>query len=238
MLATSFVGALDVSVMAVAGPSIQRGLGSSPAQVQWVVSGYALMFGLSLIPFGRLGDAMGRRRVFLLALAGFVVSSAAAGVAPSPAVLIVARLAQGLCAGAMAPQSAAMIVELFPAEERGRAFGISAAVGSIAMGLGPLAGGTILTAVGEPDGWRWIMFINVPIGVIVSRVLGRSISSALSCSVAQCWRCCCRWAKPALAVSATCGGCSWSPGQPARCSWCGSVESSLPAENRSSTPDC
>src|SRR5690348_8100235 len=94
-LTAGFMSLLDVSIVAVALPSLREGLGASPAAVQWVVSGYALTFGLALVPAGRLGDTYGRRRMFLVALAGFVACSAAAGAAQSIGMLVAARLAQG-----------------------------------------------------------------------------------------------------------------------------------------------
>jgi MFS family permease len=91
-----FMTLLDVSIVNVAVPSIERGLHASPQQIQWVVSGYALTFGLTLVPAGRLGDMLGRRRMFLIALGAFVLTSALAGAAPNPTLLVVARLLQGL----------------------------------------------------------------------------------------------------------------------------------------------
>jgi MFS family permease len=102
-----FMSLLDVSIVNVALPSIQRSLGASVAQVQWVVSGYALSFGLVLVAGGRLGDALGRRRMFLIALSGFVLTSALCGAAPSAGLLVAARLLQGLAAGMLTPQSEA-----------------------------------------------------------------------------------------------------------------------------------
>ncbi len=157
---------LDVSIVSVALPSMQQGLGTSPAQIQWVVSGYALTFGLALVPAGRLGDAIGRRTMFLGALSMFVVCSAAAGAAPNPTLLVVARLAQGLAAGALAPQNSGLIQQLFSGAERGRAFGFFGATVGISTAVGPLTGGVILALAGGPDGWRWIFFVNVPIGVL------------------------------------------------------------------------
>jgi EmrB/QacA subfamily drug resistance transporter len=166
-LASGFVSVLDSGIVSVAVPSIQRGMAASAGEVQWVVSGYALMFGLALIPAGRVGDALGRRRVFVVALAAFVVCSALAGAAPNPPVLIAARLAQGLAAGVLAPQNSAVIVQLFPDGERGRAFGVLGAVTGLAMALGPVLGGLVLALAGNADGWRWIFYVNVPIGVVV-----------------------------------------------------------------------
>jgi MFS family permease len=166
-LAAGFASVLDSGVVSVALPSIQRGMGASTAEVQWVVSGYALMFGLALIPAGRVGDAVGRRRMFVIALAAFVACSAVAGAAPNPPTLIAARLAQGLAAGVLAPQTSAVIVQLFPDSERGRAFGAFGAVTGLAMGLGPVVGGLILALAGGADGWRWIFYSTVPVGAVV-----------------------------------------------------------------------
>lgn len=102
-LVAGFMTLLDVSIVSVALPSIQRSLDADAAGAQWVVSGYALAFGLALVPAGRLGDAQGRRRMFLLVLAAFVVCSALVGAAPSIETLIAARLAQGVAAGALVP---------------------------------------------------------------------------------------------------------------------------------------
>jgi MFS family permease len=125
-LAAGFVSVLDAGIVSVAVPSIQRDLGASAAEVQWVVSGYALMFGLALIPAGRIGDALGRRRMSVVALIAFVVCSAVAGAAPNPLTLITARLAQGLAVGVLTPQNSALIVQLFPDGERGRRLARSA----------------------------------------------------------------------------------------------------------------
>jgi EmrB/QacA subfamily drug resistance transporter len=165
-LVAGFMSLLDVSIVSVALPSIQRSLGADPAAAQWVVSGYALTFGLALVPAGRLGDALGRRRMFLLALGAFVLCSAAAGAAPTTGALIAARLLQGLAAGSLAPQNSALIQSLFQGAERGRAFGRFGATVGISTAIGPVLGGVILAVAGEPDGWRWVFFVNVPIGVV------------------------------------------------------------------------
>ncbi|MGD9531132.1 MFS transporter [Pseudonocardia sp.] len=165
-LTAGFMTLLDVSIVAVALPSIQHSLATDAAGVQWVVSGYALTFGLALVPAGRVGDAMGRRRMFLLALAGFVLCSALAGMASTIGLLIAARLAQGLAAGALAPQNSALIQSLFRGEERGRAFGLFGATVGISTAVGPVVGGVLLALAGGPEGWRWIFLVNVPIGVV------------------------------------------------------------------------
>jgi EmrB/QacA subfamily drug resistance transporter len=165
-LVVGFMSLLDVSIVSVALPSLQRDLGASPATVQWVISGYALTFAMMLVPAGRLGDALGRRRMFLLGLSGFVVCSAAAGAAPTAGLLVAARLAQGLAAGCLAPQNSGLIQQLFRGAERGRAFGLFGGVVGLSTAVGPIVGGVILRLAEGPGGWRWIFFVNVPIGVV------------------------------------------------------------------------
>lgn len=171
-LVAGFMSLLDVSIVSVALPSIQAGLGTSPAGAQWVVSGYALAFGLTLVPAGRLGDALGRRRMFLLALGGFVLFSALAGAAPTTGLLIAARIAQGLAAGALAPQNSGLIQQMFSGAERGRAFGFFGATVGISTAVGPVAGGLLLTLTGD---WRWIFFVNIPIGLVALVLAARLI---------------------------------------------------------------
>ena len=165
-LTAGFMGLLDVSIVAVALPSIERSLGASTSGVQWVVSGYSLAFGLALVPAGRLGDAWGRRRMFLISLAGFVLTSALCGAAPSLFLLIVARLVQGFTAGMLNPQNSGLIQDLFRGVERGRAFGMYGASVGLSTAVGPIVGGVILAVFGGPDGWRWIFYVNVPIGLV------------------------------------------------------------------------
>ncbi|MFH8413205.1 MFS transporter [Streptomyces collinus] len=173
-LVAGFMSLLDVSIVAVALPTIQQELHASAAEVQWVVSGYALSFGLALVTAGRLGDALDRRRIFLVALSGFVLCSAACGAAPNITLLVVARLAQGLAAGFMAPQNSALIQQMFRGAERGRAFGFFGATVAISSGIGPLAGGLILALADGAQGWRWIFYVNVPIGIL-ALLLGRRL---------------------------------------------------------------
>jgi EmrB/QacA subfamily drug resistance transporter len=161
----AFMALLDVSIVNVALPSIERGLGASAVTVQWIVSGYALTFGLALVPAGRLGDALGRRRMFLIGLSAFVVTSALTGAAPTAGLLIAARLLQGIAGGMLIPQNSGLIQELFQGPERGRAFGILGATVGLATAAGPVVGGLILAAFTGPDGWRWVFYVNVPIGL-------------------------------------------------------------------------
>lgn len=123
-LVTGFMSLLDVSIVNVALPSLREGVGASEADLQWVVSGYALAFGLVLIPSGRLGDARGRRKVFVAGVTLFTLSSLAAGLAPNAEVLVAARLLQGIGGGLLNPQVSALIQQLFRGSERARAFGM------------------------------------------------------------------------------------------------------------------
>ncbi|GAA1253469.1 MFS transporter [Pseudonocardia aurantiaca] len=162
----AFMSLLDVSIVNVALPSIERGLGASAASVQWVVSGYALTLGLVLVAAGRLGDTLGRRRMFLIALSAFVVTSALTGAAPTMQLLIVARLLQGIAGGMLIPQNSGLVQDLFRGPERGRAFGILGATIGLSTAAGPIIGGLILSAFPGPDGWRWVFYVNVPIGLV------------------------------------------------------------------------
>ena len=132
-LVGGFMVLLDVSIVNVALPSIEAGLGARQSELQWVVSGYALTFGLLLVPAGRLGDLRGRRVMFVAALAAFTLASAACGAAQSSLWLVLARLVQGLAGGTLTPQISASIQELFSGAERGRAFGLFGAT----VGLSP-----------------------------------------------------------------------------------------------------
>ncbi|MGW4062240.1 MFS transporter [Amycolatopsis sp. NPDC004747] len=165
-LTAGFMGLLDVSIVNVALPSMQAGLHASSGGIRWVVSGYALAFGLVLVTGGRLGDAFGRRNMFLGALAAFVLTSALAGAAPNETTLVLARLAQGLAAGMLTPQNTGLIQDLFRGAERGRAFGMFGAVVGISTAVGPILGGAIIAVFGAEDGWRWVFYVNVPIGVL------------------------------------------------------------------------
>lgn len=172
-----FMSLLDVSIVNVALPSIQQSMGASVAQVQWVVSGYALTFGLVLVAGGRLGDALGRRRMFLIALSGFIVTSALCGAAPSAELLVAARLLQGVAAGMLTPQNSGLIQVLFHGAERGKAFGVFGATVGLSTAVGPVLGGLILTAAGEQEGWRWVFYVNVPIGLIALVATWRLVPS-------------------------------------------------------------
>jgi EmrB/QacA subfamily drug resistance transporter len=163
VLSATFMDQLDVTIVNVALPLIQRDVGAGYSIGQWVVGGYALAFALLLVTGGRLGDVAGRRRVFLAGLAGFTVSSTLAGLAVNGEAMVAARMLQGACAALMVPQTLSVIQVLFPPRERVKAMGLFGIVIPVATVLGPLAGA--LLAAGP--GWRWIFWVNVPIGVAV-----------------------------------------------------------------------
>ncbi|TDC56339.1 DHA2 family efflux MFS transporter permease subunit [Actinomadura sp. KC345] len=156
---------LDVSIVNVALPSIRDGLDASEAGLQWILSGYALTFGLVLVPAGRLGDARSRRAVFMTGLSLFTLASGLAGLAPTVLFLVLARLLQGVAGGILNPQVAGLIQQLFRGAERGRAFGALGSVIGIATAVGPLLGGALIAVAGPDEGWRWVFYVNVPVGV-------------------------------------------------------------------------
>ncbi|MGW1963822.1 MFS transporter [Streptomyces sp. NPDC001935] len=164
-LTAGFISLLDTSIVNVALPSMEHGLAASEAAQSWVVSGYALTFGLVLVPAGRLGDMRGRRQAFLAGLALFTLSSWACGLAPSASWLVVFRLVQGAAAGMVAPQTSGLIQQMFQGAERAKAFGLLGSVIGVSTAAGPLVGGVLIDAVGTDDGWRWVFFVNLPIGV-------------------------------------------------------------------------
>jgi EmrB/QacA subfamily drug resistance transporter len=174
-LAGAFMVLLDVSIVNVALPSIEREFGVSAGTAQWVVSGYALTFGLALVPAGRLGDTIGRRRMFLIALSAFVLTSALTGAAQSTGWLIAARLLQGVAGGMLIPQNIGLIQEMFRGVERPRAFGVLGSVVGLSTATGPVVGGLILDLAGSTDGWRWVFYVNVPIGLIALVLAGRLV---------------------------------------------------------------
>jgi EmrB/QacA subfamily drug resistance transporter len=165
-LVGGFMVLLDVSIVNVALPSIRTGLHASQSELQWVVSGYALTFGLLLVPAGRIGDVRGRRTVFVVALGLFTLASLACGLAPTSLFLVVARLVQGLAGGMLTPQISALIQQMFRGPERGRAFGAFGTVVGISTAVGPLLGGLLIQMFGADHGWRWVFFINLPIGLV------------------------------------------------------------------------
>lgn len=166
VLVGAFMATLDSFIVIVAGPAIQADLGTSGGELQWILAGYQLTYAVLLVTGGRLGDVLGRKRMFAAGTAVFTVASVACAVSPTAAALIVARLVQGLGAAMMLPQVYATITVLVGERDRPRAFGIfGVAVGLATVG-GQLIGGLLIGADLFGAGWRSVFWINVPIGLI------------------------------------------------------------------------
>src|SRR3954454_2403043 len=157
-----FMLLLDITVVNVALPDIQKELHASFTDLQWVVDAYALMLASVMLNAGTLGDWLGRKRVFLAGIGLFTIASALCGAANSPLFLNLARGAQGIGGAIMFAVSLAILAQEFHGKERGTAFGIWGATIGAAVAIGPLVGG----ALTEWAGWRWIFFVNLPIGAL------------------------------------------------------------------------
>ncbi len=158
----TFMLLLDITVVNVALPDIQRDLGASLSSLQWVVDAYSLMLAVFLLTAGSLGDRLGRRRVFSLGLGLFTFASFLCGIAGDPTLLNLARGLQGIGGAAMFATSLALIGQEFHGRDRATAFGIWGATVGGAVAIGPLVGGLIA----EHLGWQWIFFVNIPIGIV------------------------------------------------------------------------
>jgi EmrB/QacA subfamily drug resistance transporter len=166
LMAGMFMALLDTTIVNVALPSIQTSLDASEATLSWIISGYALAFGLALIPAGRLGDRVGHKWVFFTGLLLFTLASLACGLAQNDLQLIIARVAQGLAGGMFVPAVTAVIQLMFPPMSRGKAFAIMGSVIGVSTALGPIVGGLIIEAFGAEHGWRLVFWVNLPIGAI------------------------------------------------------------------------
>jgi EmrB/QacA subfamily drug resistance transporter len=158
-----FMTLLDLTIVNIAIPNLITNLHASLDDVLWVINAYALVLAVLVITAGRLGDLVGPRVMFTSGIAVFTAASAACGLAPSPGWLIGFRAIQGLGAAMLMPQTLTIITTTFPAERRGAAFGVWGAVAGVATIAGPTLGGLLVTAFD----WRWIFYVNLPIGVIV-----------------------------------------------------------------------
>lgn len=165
LLVTISMSLMSVSVVNVALPAIQQGLGASQSDLQWVLSGYTLTFGVVLVAAGRAGDIMGRGGWFVAGMALFTIASVAAGLAPSPRALNAARFVQGVGSGLINPQGLGMIQQYFRGQERARAFGYLGSIVGVSVAIGPVLGGLLIGLGGVELGWRLTFLINVPLGL-------------------------------------------------------------------------
>lgn len=166
LLVGAFMALLDTTIVNVAIPTIRTSIGASNATLSWIVSGYALAFGLALIPAGRVGDRLGHKWVFVGGLSLFTIASLACGLAQVDGQLIAARAVQGLAGGIFFTTITALIQLMFAGRERSRAFAILGATIGFSTALGPLIGGLIIQAFGADSGWRLVFGVNIPIGIV------------------------------------------------------------------------
>ncbi|MGW8633573.1 MFS transporter [Streptomyces sp. NPDC055793] len=171
VMTAAFMDLVDVTIVNIAIPSIQRDEGASVSQIQWITAGYALAFAAGLITGGRLGDIHGRKRVFLIGIAGFTLASALCGLAANPEMLVASRVLQGAMAALMVPQVLSIVHATFPAHERGKVFGLFGAIVGLGAVSGPLLGALLTEWNLFGLEWRPIFLINLPVG-IAGLVLG------------------------------------------------------------------
>jgi EmrB/QacA subfamily drug resistance transporter len=178
-----FMVILDGTIVYVALPEIGDDLGFSAGGLQWVMSAYLLCFGGLLLLGGRTADLLGRRRVFMVGVGLFVASSLMCGLARSPAVLISARIVQGVSAAVMAPTALSLLMTVFPeGPERNRALGIWGGIGGIGATAGLLIGGPVTQALG----WEWVFFINVPVGLVLLAFTRRLLPESVDPGCPRC----------------------------------------------------
>ncbi len=167
-----FLVLLDVTVVNVALPSLRADLGASVGSLQWIVDGYAVALASLMLPSGDLGDRHGHKRVVLAGLAAFGTGSLAAGLAPGAALLVAGRVVQGAGAALLLPGTLAVISRAYPdAAERARAIGIWAAISSLALPAGVIAGGALV----DGPGWRWAFLVNLPVVAVALPVTARVV---------------------------------------------------------------
>ncbi|HXW47193.1 MAG TPA: MFS transporter [Streptosporangiaceae bacterium] len=166
VLIGAFMALLDTTIVNVALPSIRTGLHASPASLEWIVSGYALAYGMALVPGGRAGDRFGHKQLFLIGLTIFTLASVGCGISQTQGEIVAARIVQGLGAGLFFPAISATIQHSFTGPARSKAFGVLGAVIGASTALGPLLGGLIIAAAGADHGWRWVFLVNLFIGAV------------------------------------------------------------------------
>jgi len=175
ILVAQFMNLIDVTIVNVALPSLQRDMGATESQIEWIVAGYILVFALGLLPMGRLGDILGRKRLFLIGVASFTIASVLCGLAPDVRFLVAARFLQGAAGAVMMPQVMAIAQTLFAPKARGGAFALFGLTAGLASVTGPILGGTLINMDLYGMGWRPIFLINLPIGLFAMIAAARLI---------------------------------------------------------------
>lgn len=165
-LIVAFLSLLSVSIVNVVLPSIEESLDASSAALQWILSGYALAFGVVLVAAGRAGDIYGRGKIFVAGLVLFGTGSLVAGFAADPVTLNIARVVMGLGSGFINPQVTGLIQQYFAGAQRGRAFGLFGGIIGVSVAVGPVLGGILVAAFGTEWGWRASFLVNVPFVVL------------------------------------------------------------------------
>ncbi|UUY05750.1 MFS transporter [Svornostia abyssi] len=169
-----FMTALDNLVVGVALPSIRTDLGGSLESLEWTVNAYTLSFAVFLITGAALGDRFGRKRMFVIGVSLFTVTSALAALAPSIEALIAARALQGLGAALVTPLTLTLLSEAVPTEKRGLALGVWAGVSGLGVALGPFVGGAVVEGIA----WQWIFWLNVPVGLVLVPLAARMLTES------------------------------------------------------------
>jgi EmrB/QacA subfamily drug resistance transporter len=180
LFAPVFMVILDIFIVNVAAPSMRADLHASASEVQWVVAAYLLTYAISLITAGRLGDIFGRRRMFMIGVAGFTIASGLCAAAPSAGALIAGRLLQGFAGAAMWPQVLSIIQVEFAPAERGRVLSVQGVIQGLASITGQIVGGGLIALDILHLGWRWVFLVNVPFGLLALAAAGRVVPESHS----------------------------------------------------------
>ena len=174
ILLAQFMSLLDVTIVNVSLPTLQKNMGASSTEIEWVVAGFILTFALGLLPFGRYGDIIGRKTMFMIGVAAFTGASVLCGLAPTIGFLVAARLLQGAGGAIMAPQVLSIAQTIFPPHERAAAFSLFGLSAGLASVIGPVLGGLLINADLFGLDWRPIFLMNVPVGII-ALILGQRL---------------------------------------------------------------
>lgn len=180
-----FMSLLSVSIINVVLSAIGQDLGASSSALQWVLTGYALSFGVVLVAAGRAGDVFGRAQLFIAGVSLFGVSSLVAGLAPDPLTLNIARVLMGFGSGLLNPQVVGLLQQYFQGPQRGRAFGLMGTIVGLSVAIGPVLGGVFIAVFGLDWGWRASFLVNVPIAIVAALLARAWLPSTAWHAIAQ-----------------------------------------------------